>query len=307
MNKLYSTFHICVLCVLSASAPATVLMHEPFSTADYSAGTVKSQMDNASLSANVGFSADRKWNASNTGVVFFHAGGLDFGRKMPGFSGTGLSIGWNYKDNGSNQGPRGVFRQLADGVMPQSGTFYFRCLAREAVGAYWRGNWHRRVGFQQVGFDGDGGHNQQYYNEVFPSTGPHFVFQQTNDMHTTVLQFRYGDVVEPLVFPVVQGVTYLCVAKIEVQGHANGHDRVSALAVPVDDWTWDGKDEPVWTFTAGDPGGSLATTQYFPDKFQLYGAYETGSVPVAFDEVMLATSIRDVVGPSFLGTIILVK
>ena len=122
--------------LLVASAPATVLLNEPFSTADYSAGTVKSQMDNASLSANVGFSADRKWNASNTGVVFFHAGGLDFGRTMPGCSGTGLSIGWNYQDNGTGQGSRGVFRQLANGVMPRSGTFCFHRAAPEAHGAH---------------------------------------------------------------------------------------------------------------------------------------------------------------------------
>lgn len=306
MTTLRPPFLLAALALLAFPAPATVLMFEPFSTDDYSAGTVKSQMDNTSVSANIGFTADSKWCAANTGVVFIHSEGLDFakGREMRG---TGFSIGWNYKDNGQGQGSRGVFRQLADGVMPQSGTFYFRCLAKESVGAYWRGAWHRRVGFQQVGFDGDGGHNQQYYNEVFPSTGPHFVFQQTNDMYTTVLQFRYGDVVEPLVYPVVQGTTYLCLAKIEVQGHANGHDRISALAVPVGDWEWNGRDEPPWAFADGDPGGSLATTAYFPDKFQLYGAYETGSVPVAFDEVLLATQLSEAVPTTLIPTVIVVK
>lgn len=294
------------LCAIAASAPATVLMFEPFSADSYSAGTVKGQMGNAAVTGNVGFTADRPWCATNTGVVFIHSEGLDFakGKEMRGM---GFSIGWNYKDNGNDQGSRGVFRQLADGVMPQSGTFYFRCLAKESTGAYWRGAWHRRVGFQQVGFDGDGGLNQQYYNRVFPSTGPHFVFQQTNDLNTTVLQFRYGNVVEPLVYPVAQGVTYLCLAKIEVQGLQNGHDRVSALAVPVGDWEWNGRDEPVWKFAAGDPGGSLATTEYFPDKFQLYGAYETHSVPVAFDEVMLATELSDAVPKTLLPTVVVVK
>ena len=89
---------------------------------------------------------------------------------------------------------------------------------------------------------------------------------------------------------------------------ADGTDLASALIVPVDAWDWNGKGEPAWGVERGDTGWKLATTPYYGDKFQLYGAFETGSVPVAFDEVMLATEIADVVGPSpAKGTVILIK
>lgn len=300
--------------LLVASAPATVLLNEPFSTADYSAGTVKSQMDNVATNGNVGFTYDRKWSASNTGVVFVHADGLDFGRKMPDFHGTGLSAGWNYKKNSSNgDGARGVFRQTADGVIPRSGVYFFRCLARESSGALWYGNkkWHRRVGFQQVGFDGSG--NTTDYWVAYPSTGPNFSFEPkpTGNGYSagaSVLKFHFNDVDVTLVDPVVQGATYLCLAKIEIGAGADGTDLASALIVPVDAWDWNGKGEPAWGVERGDTGWKLATTPYYGDKFQLYGAFETGSVPVAFDEVMLATEIADVVGPSpAKGTVILIK
>ena len=294
--------------LLALSAPAAVLMNEPFSDADYAAGTVKSNMSKSGTTDTAGFTADRTWQASNTGVVYFHADGLDFGRWMPGFSGKGLSAGWKAAATGNGDGARGVYRQLADGVMPRSGTFYFRCLAMEPVGAKWMSEWHRRVGFQQSGFNGDGGND--YWSlgySGFPSTGPHFVFNYKSETESELL-FRYGDCQQTLVDTVVQGTTYICLAKIEIQGLENGHDRISALAVPVNAWEWSGRNEPAWTFTDGDPGKTLATTQYYPDKFQLYGAYKTGNVAVAFDEVMLATEITDVVGPSLpSGTLILVR
>lgn len=298
--------------LLVASAPATVLLNEPFSAADYAAGSVKSQMNNVATNGNVGFTYDRKWSASNTGVVFVHADGLDFGRKMPDFHGTGRSAGWNYRDNNANDGPRGVFRQTADGVIPRSGTFFFRTLAREAEGAYWRGDWHRRVGFQQVGFDGNG-EFERYWKEVIPSTGPQFMFvprptENGYDANASALKFHFNDVDVTLVDAVVQGATYLCLAKIEIGAGADGTDLASALIVPVDAWDWNGKGEPAWGVERGDTGWKLATTPYYGDKFQLYGAFETGSVPVAFDEVMLATEIADVVGPSpAKGTVILIK
>lgn len=293
---------------------ATVLLNEPFSPADYTAGTFKSQMSNVATNGNAGFAHDRKWNASNTGVVFVHADGLDFGRKMPDFHGTGLSAGWNYKKNSSNgDGSRGVFRQTADGVIPRSGVYFFRCLARESAGVLWYGNqkWHRRVGFQQMGFDGSGSSSNPWL--VYPSTGPNFSFEPkpTGNGYSagaSVLKFHFNDVDATLVDPVVQGATYLCLAKIEIAAGENGTDLASALVVPVDDWDWNGRGEPAWQLVRGDTGWKLATTQYYGDKFQLFGAFETDTKIVAFDEVMLATEVRDCVGPSLSkGTVILVK
>ena len=314
MKPQFSALSALAAFVAAASAPAAVLLNEPFSSADYSAGTFKSQMSNASNAGNVGFSADRKWNANYTGVVFVHADGLDFGRKMPDFHGTGRSAGWNYKKNSSDgDGARGVFRQTADGVIPRNGVYFFRCLARESSGVLWYGNkkWHRRVGFQQVGFDGSG--TSTDYWAVYPSTGPNFSFEPKPadngySADASVAKFHFNDVDATLVEPVVQGTTYLCLAKIEIAAGENGTDLVSALCVPVDDWDWNGKGEPAWQIERLDTGWKLATTQYYGDKFQLYGAFETGSVPVAFDEVMLATEVRDCVGPSpDGGTVIVVR
>ena len=39
----------------------------------------------------------------------------------------------------------------------------------------------------------------------------------------------------------------------------------------------------------------------------LYGAYETGSVPVAFDEIMLATKLSEAVPNTHPGMVIIVK
>lgn len=282
---------------------ATVLMFEPVSEETYSTRTMRDQAGRDHVSGNAGFSADRKWQASSTGVLFVHAEGLGMGRG--GMRGTGLSVGWNYSTT-TGDGSRGIYRQLADGVMPTSGTLFFRCLIREGVGAVWTGNgpFHRRVGFQAEGHNGNPG--SVWYYQSFPTTGPHFVLQKKTSSSSS-LQFRYGAVVETLVDEVRQGATYLCLAKIQIGALENGHDRTSALAADVEAWDWDGRDEPAWTFEGADPGLSFATAAKFPDKLQIYGAYETGGVPVAFDEIMLATELAEAVPSTRLPTVIVVR
>ena len=297
------------LCALAAVPSfATVLVNEPFSSADYAAGSFKSLANAAPVSANVGFSADRGWQASRTGVVFVHASGLGFDRQRTGFAGTGLSAGWNYGNN-SQDGGRGVSRQLASGAFPTSGTFFFRALYRESTGAIWRGQWLRRVGFQLLAFNGQGhedtGETRERYWNLVPSSGPSFVVRRRTDS-SSYAEFVLKDASATLVDEVEQGTTYLFLAKIEIGAGANGNDLASALCVPVADWDWNGRDEPDWTLVRADTGFSLATAQT-PDMLTLYGAYETGSVPVAFDEIMLATKLSEAVPNTHPGLVIIVR
>ena len=306
MKRPIPLFALCALAAMPSFA--AVLMFEPFSSADYAAGSFKSLENAAPVSANVGFSADRPWQASRTGVVFVHSSGLDFDRPPAGFAGTGLSAGWNYAENGRN-GSRGVSRQLSAGAFTTSGTFFFRALYRESAGAVWYGQWLRRVGFQLLAFNGQGhedtGETYDRYWNLVPSSGPSFVVRRRTDS-TSYAEFVLQNASATLVEEVERGTTYLFLAKIEIGAGANGNDLASALCVPVSDWDWNGRNEPDWTLVRADTGFSLATAQT-PDMLTLYGAYETGSVPVAFDEIMLATKLSETVPNTHSGTVIVVK
>lgn len=309
-------FLLFALLALAPAAPSTVLVHEPFAAADYAVGAVKNLADPAPVSGNVGFTAERRWYCTNTGVVFVLEDDLGFGGEASG--GSGRSIGWKSGDV-NRDGSRGAYRQVADGAFPTSGTFYFRVLVREAVGAKWNDDWHRRCGFQSYGFDGVGnvgpfgdsehwvGERQfGYYFGVVPGSGPQFVLRHKTAT-SSYLEFWHHDCLGTLVGEVEQGTTYLCLAKIEIGAGTGGHDRASALAVPVGDWDWNGRDEPAWTVSTDDAGFTLATVSPTPDNLQLYGAYETGDVSVAFDEIMLATRLSDAVPNTHNGTVIVVK
>ncbi len=179
----------------------------------------------------------------------------------------------------------------------------------DTAGAIWRGQWLRRIGFQLLAFNGQGhedtGETQDRYWNLVPSSGPSFVVRRRTDS-SSYAEFVLKDASATLVDEVEQGTTYLFLARIEIGAAANGHDLASALCVPVGDWDWNGKDEPDWTLVRADTGFTLATAQT-PDMLTLYGAYETGSVPVSFDEIMLATKLSEAVPNTHPGLVIIVR
>ena len=108
--------------------------------------------------------------------------------------------------------------------------------------------------------------------------------------NTSSINLRLGSKDLVLVDTMQEGVTYLCVAKMEIDADGS-NETATGFAVPVNDYT-----APVWSQTV--LSANVVSADAPLAWFGIVGAYKTSGKYVSFDELAVATILTDVVPES---------
>ena len=265
--------------------PEGMLIADGFSADDYTVGaTLKSSTGGDTT----GFTSARKWSAKTaTGVLYVNNDGLSFPDSWGSarYPSGGYAAG--FKSSGTESDTRGACRQLADGAFPTSGTIYYRILLRHQAGAsHCPEDCYRAAGFLPNDFASLGDEYAQYKGKTLFDKGL-WLGTRGKGNGTSSINLRLGSKDLVLVDTMQEGVTYLCVAKMEIDADG-ANEAATGFAVPVDNYT-----APAWSQTvlSEDVVGTDAPLAWFG----IVGGYKTNNKYVSFDELAVSTVLADVV------------
>ena len=265
--------------------PEGMLIADGFAAGDYTVGaTLKSSTGGDTT----GFTSARKWSAKTaTGVLYVNNDGLSFPDSWSSarYPSGGYAAG--FKSSGTESDTRGACRQLADGAFPTSGTIYYRILLRHQTGAsHCPEDCYRAAGFLPNDFASLGDEYAQYKGKTLFDKGL-WLGTRGKGNGASSINLRLGSQDLVLVDTMQEGVTYLCVAKMEI--NADGlKETATGFAVPVNDYK-----SPAWSQTvlSEDVVGTDAPLEWFG----IVGGYKTNNKYVSFDELAVSTILADVV------------
>ncbi|MBQ3810792.1 MAG: C10 family peptidase [Kiritimatiellae bacterium] len=267
--------------------PEGMLVADGFSADDYTAGT---KLQNSTGGDTTGFTSARPWSAKTvTGVLFVNDDGLSLpaGWDAARYPSGGYSIGLKNSGTTTTSDIRGACRQLADGAFPTSGTIYYRILLRHGTGAgHCPTNCYRAAGFLPQDFTSL---NDKYAEKQGTSLFNKGLWLGTRGKGdgTSSVNLRLGSQDLVLVDTMQEGVTYLCVARMDIDADG-ANETATGFAVPVDDYT-----APAWpeTVLREDVIGASAPLAWFG----VVGGYKTSGKCFSFDELAVSTILADVV------------
>ena len=289
-----STFRLFLpVLALSAALPeahAGLLFNDGFpvgTPGGYPSGS-KNLYNNTTTNAIFGFSG--KW-IGDTGVEIAEAAsGLDFPVAF-NLEETGAGGAVILHSNASASDPgRLVVHKFADGLMPSSGTVYFRCLmalpeginsSNPALGnAYAVGLTERTDASSQNSF------------VSLPATGLYVGFFKTDAGFVPMI--RAGGENHDLGFTSPVYEPLVAIVRVQLGAAAGGADIVSAFCGPVATYAAVESYQTVFTASSGIPQAK---------SLFLGGYYPTGGKRVKFDEIAMGTSFADVTGftPGAIG------
>jgi hypothetical protein len=199
----------------------------------------------------------------------------------------GYSIGFKNSGTTTTSDIRGACRQLADGAFPTSGTIYYRILLRHGTGAgHCPTNCYRAAGFLPQDFTSL---NDKYAEKQGTSLFNKGLWLGTRSKGdgTSSVNLRLGSQDLVLVDTMQEDVTYLCVARMDIDADG-ANETATGFAVPVDDYT-----APAWSETVlhADVVGASAPLAWFG----VVGGYKTNNKYFSFDELAVSTILEDVV------------
>ena len=270
-------------------APSTggMLIADSFAADDYTAGA---KLQNSTGGDTTGFTSARTWSAkTKSGVLFVNNDGLSFpaGWDAARYPSGGYSIGFKNSGATTSDDVRGACRQLADGAFPTSGTIYYRILLRHQAGAsHCPEDCYRAAGFLPNDFASLGDEYAQYKGKTLFDKGL-WLGTRGKGNGTSSINLRLGSKDLVLVDTMQEGVTYLCVAKMEIDADG-ANEAATGFAVPVDNYT-----APAWSQTvlSEDVVGTDAPLAWFG----IVGGYKTSGKFFSFDELAVSTILADVV------------
>ena len=270
-----------------APPPEGMLIADGFSADDYTAGAT---LQNSTGGDTTGFTTARPWSAKTvTGVLYANNDGLAFPASWNSsrYPSGGYSIGFKKSETPSASDTRGACRQLAEGAFPTSGTIYYRILLCHAKGAaHCPADCYRAVGFMPQDFKSLGDEYAKDHGKTLFNKG---IWLGTRGKGNGVssINLRLGSQDLVLVDTMQEGVTYLCVAKMEIDADGS-NEKVTGFAVPVDDYA-----VPAWSSTvlSANVVGAEAPLAWFG----IVGGYKTNNKYVSFDELAVSTVLADVV------------
>ena len=272
-------------------APSTggMLVADSFSATDYTAGA---KLQNSTGGNTTGFTTNRPWSAKTvTGVLYANNDGLTFPASWNSsrYPSGGYAVG--FKDSGASASDtRGACRQLTDGAFPTSGTIYYRILLRHTVGAaHGPADYYRAAGFLPQDFNSLSDQYAQNQGKTLFNKGL-WLGMRGKGNNTSSINLRLGSKDLVLVDTMQEGVTYLCVAKMEIDADGS-NETATGFAVPVNDYT-----APVWSQTV--LSANVVSADAPLAWFGIVGAYKTSGKYVSFDELAVATILTDVVPES---------
>ena len=270
-----------------APPPEGMLVADGFSAGDY---TASAKLRSSTGGNTAGFTTARTWAPGNkTDVLFVNDDGLSFPAYWDAarYPSGGYSIGFKNGGTSGTDDTRGVCRQLADGAFPTSGTIYYRILLRHQAGAsHCPEDCYRAAGFLPNDFASLGDEYAQYKGKTLFDKGL-WLGTRGKGNGASSINMRLGSKDLVLVDTMQEGVTYLCVAKMEID--ADGSDETAVgFAVPVDDFK-----SPAWSQTVlkANVVGTGAPLAWFG----IVGGYKTNGKYVSFDELAVSTILTDVV------------
>ena len=288
-----------ILTLLGSAANATVFVYDGFDSSDY--GTVAAASTAVLKDKggdSTGFSSSSKWGkgeSSKTGVVFVNNDPLSFPSTWDSATYPTGSYAAGLKNSGSSGGSdqRGLSRPLADDAFPTTGTFYFRILLRRQSGcSNAPTDFYRAAGFLPKSFTGYGdAYASGNSAKLLFSAGLWLGTRQDSDTEKIVL--RLGSQTLVLLDGVQEGVTYLAVAKVEVDADG-GNEVAHGFAVPVDSYAG-----PVWSESS--VSADILSDTAPLTHFCIVGAYKTNNKFFTFDEAMVTDSLMTAVPVSELA------
>lgn len=266
--------------------PTSIVIADGFASGDY---TASAKLRSSTGGNTAGFTTARTWAPGNkTDVLFVNDDGLSFPAYWDAarYPSGGYSIGFKNGGTSDTDDTRGVCRQLADGAFPTSGTVYYRILLRHQSGAsHCPANYYRATGFLPQDFASLGDAYAKKGTTLF-NVGLWLGTRSKGD-GTSSVNLRLGSKDLVLVDTMQEGVTYLCVAKMEIDADGS-NETATGFAVPVDSYT-----APVWSATvlSEDVVGTDAPLAWFG----IVGGYKTSGKFFSFDELAVSTILADVV------------
>ncbi len=267
--------------------PEGMLVADGFSADDY---TVGATLKNSTGGNTTGFTTERTWAPkTESGVLYVNDDGLSLPESWDAsrYPSGGYSIGFKYKEATTTSDIRGACRQLADGAFPTSGTIYYRILLRHQAGAsHCPTNCYRAAGFLQQDFTALGDKYAERQGTALFNKGLWLGTRGKGD-GTSSVNLRLGSQDLVLVDTMQEGVTYLCVARMDIDADGS-NETATGFAVPVDDYT-----APTWSATvlSANVVGADAPLAWFG----IVGGYKTSGKYVSFDELAVSTILEDVV------------
>ena len=271
-----------------APPPEGMLVADGFSADDYTAGA---KLQNSTGGDTTGFTTARPWSTKTiTGVLFANNDGLSFPASWDAarYPSGGYSIGFKDSNATSAAGDtRGACRQLADGAFPTSGTIYYRILLRHQSGAsHCPADCYRAAGFLPQDFESLGDKYAQNKGTSLFNKGLWLGTRGKSD-GTSSVNLRLGSQDLVLVDTMQEDVTYLCVARMDIDADG-ANETATGFAVPVDDYT-----APTWSTTVlrANVVGADAPLEWFG----VVGGYKTNNKYFSFDELAVSTILSDVV------------
>ncbi len=278
---------------LSAVLPAAyggLLFNDGFpvgTPGGYPAGS-KNLYNNTTTNAIFGFSG--KW-VGDTGVEIAEAAsGLSFPAAF-GLEETGAGGAVILHSNASANDPgRLVVHKFADGLMPSSGTVYFRCLMALPEGI--NSSSPALGNAYAVGLTEETDASSQNSFVSLPATGLYVGFFKTAAGFVPMV--RVGGVNHDLGFagPVYEPL--VAIVRVQIGAAEGGADIVSAFCGPVSTYAAAESYQTVFTASSGIPQAK---------SLFLGGYYPTGGKRVKFDEIAMGTAFVDVTGftPGSIG------
>ena len=268
--------------------PEGMLVADGFSSEDYTAGaTLKSSTGGNTA----GFTTERTWTPKTvTGVLYVNNDGLSIptGWDAARYPSGGYSIGFKDSNATSAAGDtRGACRQLADGAFPTSGTIYYRILLRHQSGAsHCPADCYRVAGFLPQDFTSLGDQYAEKNGKTLFNKGL-WLGTRGKGNGASSINLRLGSQDLVLVDTMQEGVTYLCVARMDIDADG-ANETATGFAVPVDDYT-----APAWPETV--LHANVVGTDAPLAWFGVVGGYKTNGKYFSFDELAVSTILSDVV------------
>ena len=266
--------------------PTSIVIADGFSADDYTKGA---KLRSSTGGNTAGFTTARTWVPGNvTDVLFVNDDGLSFPASWDAarYPSGGYSIGFKNSSTSGADDTRGVCRQLADGAFPTSGTIYYRILLRHQSGAsHCPANYYRAAGFLPQDFATLGDAYAKKGTTLF-NVGL-WLGTRGKGNGASSINLRLGSQDLVLVDTMQAGVTYLCVAKMEINADGS-NEKATGFAMPVNDYK-----APVWTNAVlrENVVGADAPLAWFG----IMGGYKTSNKYVSFDEIAVSTILADVV------------
>ena len=267
--------------------PEGMLIADGFSANDYSPG---GELRASTGGNTTGFTTARPWSTKTvTGVLYANTNGLAFPASWSSsrYPSGGYAVGFKYKDATTSSDIRGACRQLANGAFPTSGTIYYRILLRHATGAaHCPADYYRAAGFLPQDFTSLGDEYAKDNGKTLFNKGL-WLGTRGKGNGASSINLRLGSQDLVLVDTMQAGVTYLCVAKMEINADGS-NEKATGFAMPVNDYT-----APVWSQTV--LSANVVSADAPLAWFGIVGGYKTNNKYVSFDELAVSTILADVV------------